>query len=49
MARKTGEKGRVSRRTFLGGAGAALVLVAAGGVWRAEEKRVLGAGEGVAR
>lgn len=38
----------VSRRTFLKGAGAVFVLVAAGGVWRAAEQGVFSAGEGPA-
>ena len=48
MGNKAGEKGRVTRGTFLKGAGAALVLVAGGGAWRAEERDVFGPGEGPA-
>jgi hypothetical protein len=36
---------RVGRGTFLKGAGAALVLVAGGGVWRANERGVFGSGD----
>ncbi len=43
-----GEKGRLTRGALLKGAGAALVLVAGGGAWRAEERDVFGAGEGPA-
>ena len=38
----------VSRRTFLKGAGAVVMLVAAGGVWRAADQRVFSTGEGPA-
>ena len=48
MGEKAGEGGRVTRGTFLKGAGAALVLVAGGGAWRAEERGVFGTGEGPA-
>lgn len=41
-------KSRVSRKAFLRGAGAALVLVAAGGVWRATDQGVFGTGQGPA-
>lgn len=36
---------RIGRRSFLKGTGAILVLVAGGGVWRAGERGVFGAGE----
>ena len=48
MGKGAGEKGRVTRGTFLKGAGAALVLVAGGGAWRAEEGGVFGPGRGLA-
>jgi len=38
----------VSRRTFLKEAGAVVVLVAAGGVWRAADQGVFSTGEGPA-
>jgi hypothetical protein len=41
-------KRRVSRGTFLKGAGATLVLVAGGGVWRAVDQGVFGSGQGPA-
>jgi hypothetical protein len=47
MDKKKG-KGRVSRGAFLKGAGAALVLVAGGGVWRAVDRGVFGSGRGPA-
>ena len=46
MSKHANSKGRVSRGTFLKGIGAALVLVAGGGVWRAEEQGVFEAGGG---
>jgi len=39
---------RIARRTFLKGAGATLLLVAGGGVWRAADQGVFGVGEGPA-
>jgi nitroreductase len=39
-------KGRVTRGAFLKGAGATLVLVAGGGVWRAVDQGVFGSGQG---
>lgn len=48
MGDKTNEKGRVSRGTFLKGAGAALVLVVGGGVYRAADQGVFTAGRGPA-
>ena len=45
MSGKAGKKGRVTRGTFLKGAGATLVLVAGGGAWRAEERGIFGSGE----
>ena len=45
---KTKGKRRVSRGAFLKGAGATLVLVAGGGVWRAVDQRVFGSGQGPA-
>lgn len=48
MSNKADGKGRVTRRTFLKGAGATLVLVAGGGVWRAEERGVFGPERGPA-
>ena len=48
MVDKTNKKGRVSRGTFLKGAGAALVLVVGGGVYRAADQGVFTAGRGPA-
>ena len=52
MGEKTDRGTRIGRKAFLKGAGATLgatlVLVAGGGVWRAEEQGVFGAGEGPA-
>lgn len=48
MGDKTNKKGRVSRGTFLKGAGAALVLVAGGGVYRAADQGVFSTGRGPA-
>jgi hypothetical protein len=45
---KTKGKRRVSRGAFLKGAGATLVLVAGGGVWRAVDQWVFGSGQGPA-
>lgn len=45
MGKKNG-RGRVSRGAFLKGGGAALVLVAGGGVWRAVDQGVFGSGQG---
>ncbi len=46
--REGGTPGRISRGTFLKSAGAALVLVAGGGVYRAADQGVFGVGEGPA-
>lgn len=48
MVDKTNKGGRISRRTFFRGAGAALVLVAAGGVYRAADQGVFATGRGPA-
>jgi nitroreductase len=48
MGKKKSEEGLVTRGTFLKAAGATLVLVAGGGVWRAEERGVFGPKEGPA-
>jgi len=48
MTRHTNETARLRRRAFLGGAGATLVLVTGGGVWRAVGQGVFGAGTGPA-
>lgn len=48
MDDKTNKKGRVGRGTFLKGAGAALVLVVGGGVYRAADQGVFTAGRGPA-
>lgn len=48
MGEKTNKKGRVSRGTFLKGAGAELVLVVGGGVYRASDQGVFTAGRGPA-
>lgn len=49
MDQKDDDMNRVSRRTFLKGAGGAtLVLVTGGGVWRAREQGVFSIGEGPA-
>ncbi|MGF1473710.1 MAG: Acg family FMN-binding oxidoreductase [Rubrobacteraceae bacterium] len=45
---RTNKKYRMSRRGFLKGAGAALVLVAGGGVWRATDQGVFDTGQGPA-
>ena len=45
---KTKDKRRVSRGAFLKGAGATLVLVAGGGVWRAVDQGVFGSDQGPA-
>jgi nitroreductase len=45
LGKKKG-RGRVSRGAFLKGGGAALVLVAGGGVWRAVDQGVFGSGQG---
>ena len=46
--KKVGEEGRITRGAFLKAAGATLVLVAGGGVWRAEERGVFGPEKGPA-
>ena len=48
MGEKTKKKGRVTRGAFLKGAGAALVLVAGGGVYRAADQGVFSTGRGPA-
>ena len=48
MGDKTNKKGRTSRGTFLKGAGAALVLVVGGGVYRAADQGVFTVGRGPA-
>jgi hypothetical protein len=45
---KTKDKRRFSRGAFLKGTGAALALVAGGGVWRAVDQGVFGSGQGPA-
>ncbi len=46
--KKVGEEGRITRGAFLKAAGATLVLVAGGGVWRAEARGVFGPERGPA-